>query len=344
MADLPAATGKAVVLSTDVGTAPWYLSGLAASPFIDASAQWIWATAGALSDAPTNVIYIFEKSYNAPMTTDATLIGVVDNQCDVFLNGDLQGSLNAGWEGVPLQPVSMTLGRGTNILSLQCVNVYAAWLPTNPAGLIAVLRDSSDNVLVRTDGSWAVNNTGAYSVGPACDMDPAPTLTCYDGMVITSIISAFFGRSDRTTCPYPFGTAPMQKTDCSAPDYAAHVARQGALRPGGRSSSKVSETTGNVAVSPDMADTSSSTGYVSMTSDRGADGGGVDSQVTAIKESKPIPAPASQDKGRMKTAVVAGAVTASVAGVMIIAAVAAAWVVIKKRADAGSGRVQPVVT
>ncbi|GLC46759.1 hypothetical protein PLESTM_001921700 [Pleodorina starrii] len=156
-------SGEAVVLSTDVGTAPWYLSGLAASPFIDASAQWIWATPGALSDAPTNVIYIFEKSYNAPITTDATLFGVVDNQCDVFLNGDLRGSLNAGWEGVPLQPVSMTLGRGTNILSLQCVNLYAAWLPTHPAGPIAVLRDSSGNVLVRTDGSWAVNNTGRQS-------------------------------------------------------------------------------------------------------------------------------------------------------------------------------------
>ena len=43
------------------------------------------------------------------------------------------------------------------------------------------------------------------------------TLTCPSGLKISSVTSAFYGRSDSNTCPYPGNPTAMQNTACSSP-------------------------------------------------------------------------------------------------------------------------------
>ncbi|GIL80202.1 hypothetical protein Vretifemale_9373 [Volvox reticuliferus] len=51
------------------------------------------------------------------------------------------------------------------------------------------------------------------STGPVCEA-PSATLSCPDGLYIVEVVSAFYGRTDNTTCPL---VGVMRNTSCSAP-------------------------------------------------------------------------------------------------------------------------------
>lgn len=156
----------ALVIAGNVGTEPWLLSGDAASPFIRAGAPWIWVSATARFDALANLGYAFEKSYTSDRQISATLQAVADNQCNVFLNNVFAGTINNGWGQASVPSLALNLSAGVNTLRLTCINVPfddPSLLSPNPAGVIALLRDASGSVLLRTDGTWFVN-TGAYLV------------------------------------------------------------------------------------------------------------------------------------------------------------------------------------
>ncbi|GLC70096.1 hypothetical protein PLESTF_000923600, partial [Pleodorina starrii] len=62
------------------------------------------------------------------------------------------------------------------------------------------------------------------TVGPICDLDPNPVLTCSNGFVITNIVSAFFGHTDKVTCSYqPYGSGAIQNTGCSDANFMSYV-------------------------------------------------------------------------------------------------------------------------
>ncbi|GIM17254.1 hypothetical protein Vretimale_19784 [Volvox reticuliferus] len=159
----------AVVLSTNVRTGPWNVNFDTASPYVNAGAQWIWAnSASAISDAPSNVGYVFEKSFTATSSSSCTLSMIADNQCDVYLNGVFSGSITGGWGGDLLQSVAVSVHSGSNTITLRCVNYPSddGITRANPAGIIAILRTTYGAIMAKTDGTWIVK--GSFS--NTCDV------------------------------------------------------------------------------------------------------------------------------------------------------------------------------
>ncbi len=67
---------------------------------------------------------------------------------------------------------------------------------------------------------------GVHYVGPVCDDAITSTnLTCPSGDVIVYISSAFFGRSDATTCPFRDPGA-MSNTTCSLDNFRSSLQEQ----------------------------------------------------------------------------------------------------------------------
>lgn len=62
-------------------------------------------------------------------------------------------------------------------------------------------------------------------MGPVCDDSLPLVLSCPEGEAISYVSSAFYGRTDTTTCPYKWDdpASKMAKTNCVAPDYRAKV-------------------------------------------------------------------------------------------------------------------------
>ncbi|KXZ46009.1 hypothetical protein GPECTOR_48g441 [Gonium pectorale] len=93
--------------------------------------------------------------------------------------------------------------------------------------------DLSASSVIRSALSCGI---ATLSSGVVCDGSPWPTLSCPPGLVITSV-SAFYGRSDTTTCPFWGGQHAMNNAACSSGTIqaAAETACLGraSCRPGG---------------------------------------------------------------------------------------------------------------
>lgn len=61
-----------------------------------------------------------------------------------------------------------------------------------------------------------------HTTNVVCDGDMAMALQCEQGKQIGSIVSAFYGRFDTTTCPTTDSSA-MASTSCSSPDFKSKV-------------------------------------------------------------------------------------------------------------------------
>ncbi|GLC37523.1 hypothetical protein PLESTM_000598400 [Pleodorina starrii] len=127
--------------------------------FPDNQAVWIWSQAGADIAFPINVYHTLSATVTVDSFKSVTLYIFVDDRAEIYLNGNRVSTVDLAWNNGKFQAtsVSLTLAKGTNVLSLRCVNLAGG--PTNPAGVIASLQDSAGNVLLRTDSSsWFVTS------------------------------------------------------------------------------------------------------------------------------------------------------------------------------------------
>lgn len=131
------------------GMAPWG----SASGFVAPSASWIWNSSTAYSDAPTDNFYIeVDWADSVPAPYWATLHIIVDNTCDVYMNGSYVGSVRSeGWNTTNYTRLSIYIQGGYNLLRLYVGN--AAGNTPNPAGLLCALVRDSDGVVMLPSGS-----------------------------------------------------------------------------------------------------------------------------------------------------------------------------------------------
>jgi hypothetical protein len=135
----------ATVLAIDLGASnigPWN------SVFADTSARWIWDVAGAAASAPPGYDITFRITYNnttgSSMTT--TLWACCDNVLNLYLNGTLVWTPGfPNWNGVS---TTVNLIPGINVFDFVGHNNAPN---NNPAGLIFSLKDSGNNVIMRSD-------------------------------------------------------------------------------------------------------------------------------------------------------------------------------------------------
>ncbi|GIL88084.1 hypothetical protein Vretimale_13953 [Volvox reticuliferus] len=156
------------------GMAPWGSSNIGPGRlFNDTQAKWIWVHAGAeivttnITSATFSTIIV-----SASQGTQVVLRLIVDELADVFVNGALVVSMKWGWDnstypGQPGVPVTLTLARGTNTISVRVTSTGGG------AGLLASISSKDDGlVLSRTSSAWTytVDAQGAPSaveLGPA---------------------------------------------------------------------------------------------------------------------------------------------------------------------------------
>ncbi len=145
----------------------------AGKPFADTQAKWIWYHAGAQSSSSPDTAATFTATVMATAadfddqgTAAAQLHIIVDDTADVYLNGAKVGSVQYGWRPYEYigRPLSLTLAKGTNTLSIRAVNTGG------PAGLIASLVSVDGNtVLARTNGAWTYRTDSKGAPGKSLD-------------------------------------------------------------------------------------------------------------------------------------------------------------------------------
>ncbi|GIL88270.1 hypothetical protein Vretifemale_16206, partial [Volvox reticuliferus] len=156
------------------GMAPWGSSNIGPMQlFTDTQAKWIWAEPNA--DKGTSAITTATFSItivSACQETQVVLRLIVDDLADVYVNGALVVSMKWGWNnntypGTPGQPVTLTLARGTNTISVRATNSFG-----EAAGLLASISSKDDGtVLTRTSSAWMYT---LYSPPPPSPSPPPP--------------------------------------------------------------------------------------------------------------------------------------------------------------------------
>jgi len=116
--------------------------------FQDPSAHWIWSERGAAGNAATGWCVAFQKVFNSPWNTGATVHVICDDSAVVYLNGDYVGRGDGGWGGGNYNRLPVTLYADNNVLHIEGVN------GGGPAGLLASVIADNGTVLARTDSSW----------------------------------------------------------------------------------------------------------------------------------------------------------------------------------------------
>lgn len=125
------------------------------SGFYDTAASWIWNSPGANNTAIAETV-AFGASYYNPKTAPvpATLILMVDNKADVYLNKALLMSTADGtWKMFLSYPrIPIVLGPGVNEFVFIVTNVFNPNNPLkkNPAGLIYSLIATDGTSLIRS--------------------------------------------------------------------------------------------------------------------------------------------------------------------------------------------------
>ena len=131
--------------------APWSCSNF---KDIDSTAQWIWYTTGATTNAPTdntpaNFQYIYLNDTNT--TIKATLYCIVDNSATIKINNVEQSTKFAGGLGSgPYPHMSIELVPCNNLIEILAMNAGG------PAGLLVSVIDEDKKVLFNTDSNWVV--------------------------------------------------------------------------------------------------------------------------------------------------------------------------------------------
>ena len=146
-------TAVPVYVTGNYGIAPW-----GSTNFPDKTAQWIWYSPMANTNAPNNsnsepmiIQYIWNNTTNIEI--EGTLNIIIDNNADVFLNKkqiatNISGGWNSSWP-----KVNFTGLPGSNIFEFKVKNAGG------PAGLLvsAITRGTgpdNNNVLFHTDNTW----------------------------------------------------------------------------------------------------------------------------------------------------------------------------------------------
>ena len=140
------------------GIAPWGKN----SQFVDNTAQWVWYSQKANTNAPNNsnspttIQYVY--SNKSISTIDANLNIIIDNSCEVFLNTQPvkknNGQLTAegGWgPGVNSWNIfPCKIQPGENLFEFKVKNIGG------PGGLLvsAITNEQTNKVLFHTNGEW----------------------------------------------------------------------------------------------------------------------------------------------------------------------------------------------
>lgn len=135
------------------GCQPWGLG----AKFYDPTASWIWNSPNANINALFGVVVPFGATYVNPAShsVNGTVNIIVDNMCDVFLNGVLAFSVADGSYKGGYPAVKVLLAPGLNTFIFKAVNMPNMALIgfNNPAGLIyAVVGDGGD-ILIHSGGN-----------------------------------------------------------------------------------------------------------------------------------------------------------------------------------------------
>ncbi|KAG2495249.1 hypothetical protein HYH03_006522 [Edaphochlamys debaryana] len=153
----PLAPGEtpAVVISTDQAQLPWGVT-----TFADPDAVWIWSEAGAATKAREDTVSIFTQQLKLDSPTAAVFHVVVDNKCDIYLDGDFTASIQEGWDRADnYWQVPLVLRNRKTAITLRCANAYTGAPGGSSAGVLASLIAEDGRVLARTDSTWAVKLT-----------------------------------------------------------------------------------------------------------------------------------------------------------------------------------------
>lgn len=113
-----------------------------------ASAQWIWR----LND-PTGGPYRFQKTItNTGESYMARMYICVDNHAVVYLNNVNIGDHD---QFATAKKFEFMIVNGTNVIWIDAWNYEGHLSATNPAAIVAVIRQVSDNTIVaKTDDTW----------------------------------------------------------------------------------------------------------------------------------------------------------------------------------------------
>ena len=128
------------------GIAPW-----GSINFPDKTAQWIWYTPMANTNAPSNtepitIQYIYSNTTDIPI--NGILNIMIDNSCDIYLNSNkIAENINGGWWD-KWSKINFTAESGTNLFEFKVRN------EGGPAGLLVYAGSGTDNLLFHTDNTW----------------------------------------------------------------------------------------------------------------------------------------------------------------------------------------------
>ena len=133
------------------------------APPLGSGVYWLWGTSDGFGERPANEAFSFYHNFvNTGSTVNAVIAGCVDNYGYIVLNGTKYPSTNAnshkGYEGFEnsIQPFTVTLPRGPNILEVRVVNAGGSLTAAqnnggwkNPAGMWLTIK-VNNNFIVKT--------------------------------------------------------------------------------------------------------------------------------------------------------------------------------------------------
>ena len=135
--------------AADYGSAPWGTT----PSFPDSSADWIWRTSGAASDAPVEGYWVV-KYFSLTASETITTFITCDNYFTLYIDGNQIGS---GSDWTRTYSFQTSLAAGIHQLKLYVGN------QGGPAGLIASVKASSEQILFNTqqDNTWLLLGVGS---------------------------------------------------------------------------------------------------------------------------------------------------------------------------------------
>ena len=148
-------------------TSPWYVTN-----YIDQTAQWVWYTEDANSNAPVNptpVLILGTYNNTSESYQYADIYGCCDDTCTLIINNsnvDMSNNVmtiqygNGKWNGNGYTGMSIPFYPGTNYIEVYVRNTGG------PAGLLLSFVDQTDNstVFCNTNTSNPVNGSWSYSL------------------------------------------------------------------------------------------------------------------------------------------------------------------------------------
>lgn len=147
------------------GMGPW------GGVYSDTGARFLWNSAGAASSTPPGWVSFQSIYYNNTNTTiNGTIELVADNLGRAYIN---KVNVNPGYgQWASTSKCNCSLPPGSNIVDITCQNSGGAG---NPAMVCYFIKDSSSNVIMRSDNNSAVsltNTTKTWCSTPTVATEP----------------------------------------------------------------------------------------------------------------------------------------------------------------------------